>query len=175
MSVADSSQILYIVSRTPENLASPGKALAPYHYKKKTDRVRNSGWELSLSHDTEAGITVGFCKGTTDSEIVQSINHLKASILEIGNPMLFVEHPPSQKMIQAKETVFKRGMKAFRSVPGEKQLALTGHLPVHPKDLPLLGQLVWKMYRKMTRVSQDPQSLYYLTVQVFPVHSGIES
>jgi len=102
-----------------------------------------------------------------------SIRH--GQLFQIGNPMLFVEHPPSQKMIQAKETVFKRGMKAFRSVPGEKQLALTGHLPVHPKDLPLLGQLVWKMYRKMTRVSQDPQSLYYLTVQVFPVHSGIES
>ncbi len=46
------------------------------------------GWELSLSHNMNSGITTGFCKGTPSSDIVECMKHLKACALQIGHPML---------------------------------------------------------------------------------------
>jgi hypothetical protein len=46
------------------------------------------GWELTLSHDVNNGITTGFAKGTPSSDIVECIKHLKACVLQIGHPML---------------------------------------------------------------------------------------
>lgn len=46
------------------------------------------GWELTLSHDINHGITTGYAKGTPSSDMVESIQHLKACILQIGHPML---------------------------------------------------------------------------------------
>ncbi|KAJ8065243.1 hypothetical protein OCU04_005945 [Sclerotinia nivalis] len=46
------------------------------------------GWELTLSHDIKNGITTGYAKGTPSSDMVESIQHLKACILQIGHPML---------------------------------------------------------------------------------------
>ncbi|ESZ98006.1 hypothetical protein SBOR_1619 [Sclerotinia borealis F-4128] len=46
------------------------------------------GWELTLSHDVNHAITTGYAKGTESSDMVESIQHLKACILQIGHPML---------------------------------------------------------------------------------------
>ncbi|KAG4031171.1 hypothetical protein MFRU_010g02960 [Monilinia fructicola] len=46
------------------------------------------GWELTLSHDINHGITTGYAKGTESSDMNESIKHLKACILQIGHPML---------------------------------------------------------------------------------------
>ena len=46
------------------------------------------GWELTLSHDVNNGITNGFCKGTPSSDIVECIKHLKACVMQAGHPML---------------------------------------------------------------------------------------
>ncbi|KAF5873597.1 uncharacterized protein Bfra_005061 [Botrytis fragariae] len=46
------------------------------------------GWELTLSHDINSGLTTGYAKGTESSDMVESIKHLKACILQIGHPML---------------------------------------------------------------------------------------
>ncbi|KAF4626992.1 hypothetical protein G7Y89_g11165 [Cudoniella acicularis] len=46
------------------------------------------GWELTLSHDVNNGITTGFCKGTPSSDLVECIKHLKACVIQIGHPML---------------------------------------------------------------------------------------
>jgi hypothetical protein len=45
------------------------------------------GWELTLSHEINTGITAGFYKGTT-SDIVECLKHLKVCIFEIRHPML---------------------------------------------------------------------------------------
>jgi hypothetical protein len=41
-----------------------------------------------LSHDIKNAITTGYVKGTPSSDIVVSIQHLRACILQIGHPML---------------------------------------------------------------------------------------
>ncbi|KFX93432.1 hypothetical protein V495_02298 [Pseudogymnoascus sp. VKM F-4514 (FW-929)] len=46
------------------------------------------GWELMLSHDMRGGMTMGYCKGTPSSDIVECVRHLKACALQIGHPML---------------------------------------------------------------------------------------
>ncbi|QSZ30634.1 hypothetical protein DSL72_000192 [Monilinia vaccinii-corymbosi] len=46
------------------------------------------GWELTLSHDINHGITTGYAKGTASSDLNESIEHLKACIHQIGHPML---------------------------------------------------------------------------------------
>lgn len=46
------------------------------------------GWELSLSHEINTGITAGFCKGTPSSDIIECLRHLKACLLEISHPFL---------------------------------------------------------------------------------------
>ncbi|KFY25873.1 hypothetical protein V493_04399 [Pseudogymnoascus sp. VKM F-4281 (FW-2241)] len=46
------------------------------------------GWELMLSHDLRGGMTMGYCKGTPSSDIVECVRHLKACSLQIGHPML---------------------------------------------------------------------------------------
>jgi len=46
------------------------------------------GWELMLSHDVKHGNTTGYCKGTSSSDIVDCIKHLKACVLQIGHPLL---------------------------------------------------------------------------------------
>ncbi len=46
------------------------------------------GWELTLSHDVNNGITTGFCKGTPSSDIAECIKHLRACVKQVGHPML---------------------------------------------------------------------------------------
>jgi len=46
------------------------------------------GWELMLSHDINRGITNGYAKGTASSDMVECIKHLRACVLQIGNPLL---------------------------------------------------------------------------------------
>jgi hypothetical protein len=41
-----------------------------------------------LSHNINHGITTGYTKGTPSSDIVECIKHLKACVLQIGNPLL---------------------------------------------------------------------------------------
>ena len=41
-----------------------------------------------LSHDINRGITNGYAKGTSSSDMVESIRHLRACVLQIGNPLL---------------------------------------------------------------------------------------
>lgn len=41
-----------------------------------------------MSHDIKNGVTMGFCKGTPSSDIVECIKHLKACALQIGHPIL---------------------------------------------------------------------------------------
>jgi hypothetical protein len=63
------------------------------------------GWELTLSHDINNGITNGFCKGTPSSDIVECIKHLKACVLQIGHPLLL------PIIIFSHETSFNTDMK----------------------------------------------------------------
>jgi len=41
-----------------------------------------------LSHDVNAGITNGYAKGTSSSDMVGCIKHLKACVLQVGHPLL---------------------------------------------------------------------------------------
>lgn len=47
------------------------------------------GWELMLSHDFRTGITTGFCKGTSSSNIVESMALLRGCGPDICHPLLF--------------------------------------------------------------------------------------
>lgn len=53
---------------------------------KKKGKTR--GWELMLCHDIKANATTAFCKGTLSSDILKSVEHLKACMQQIGHPML---------------------------------------------------------------------------------------
>lgn len=46
------------------------------------------GWELMLSHNVNNGVTNGYAKGTSSSDLVECIKHLKACALQVGHPML---------------------------------------------------------------------------------------
>lgn len=46
------------------------------------------GWELTLSHDVNAGVTNGYAKGTDSSDLEECIKHLKACVAQVGHPML---------------------------------------------------------------------------------------
>jgi hypothetical protein len=46
------------------------------------------GWELMLSHDVNNGVTNGYAKGTSSSDLVECIKHLKACVLQVGHPLL---------------------------------------------------------------------------------------
>jgi len=41
-----------------------------------------------LSHDINAGITNGYAKGTSSSDLVEVMKHLKACVPQVGHPML---------------------------------------------------------------------------------------
>jgi len=41
-----------------------------------------------LSHDVNNGITNGYAKGTSSSDLVECIKHLKACVLQVGHPLL---------------------------------------------------------------------------------------
>ncbi len=43
---------------------------------------------LLLSHDMNNSVTMGYCKGTSSSDIVECIKHLKACARQIGHPLL---------------------------------------------------------------------------------------
>jgi hypothetical protein len=83
-------KILIFVSRTRlPNIRS--QLTHPEIIYRKSD-VRKKGytrgWELTLSHDVNNGITTGFCKGTPSSDVVECIKHLKACVMQVGHPML---------------------------------------------------------------------------------------
>ncbi|KAK4152833.1 hypothetical protein C8A00DRAFT_44176 [Chaetomidium leptoderma] len=46
------------------------------------------GWELMLSHSFRTNITTGYAKGTPSSDIVKSIEHLRACARQIQHPLL---------------------------------------------------------------------------------------
>jgi hypothetical protein len=41
-----------------------------------------------LSHDINSGVTNGYAKGTSSSDLVECIKHLKACVPQVGHPML---------------------------------------------------------------------------------------
>lgn len=41
-----------------------------------------------LSHDVNQGITNGYAKGTSSSDLVECVKHLKACVGQVGHPML---------------------------------------------------------------------------------------
>ncbi|CRK34758.1 hypothetical protein VD0004_g8491 [Verticillium dahliae] len=49
---------------------------------------KTRGWEIMLSHAVKSGLTTGFVKGTSSSDIAESITHLKACSAQVGHPML---------------------------------------------------------------------------------------
>ena len=46
------------------------------------------GWELMLSHSLATGVTTGYAKGTESSDMVASVEHLKACAQQVAHPML---------------------------------------------------------------------------------------
>ncbi|KAI0902426.1 hypothetical protein F4806DRAFT_446988 [Annulohypoxylon nitens] len=49
---------------------------------------KTRGWEIMLSYSYKTGITSGFVKGTSSSDITESLKHLAASQAEVGHPLL---------------------------------------------------------------------------------------
>ncbi|OHF00152.1 hypothetical protein CORC01_04560 [Colletotrichum orchidophilum] len=49
---------------------------------------KTRGWELMLSHCFSSGITSGYVKGTSSSDIVAAIQHLTFCAKQVGHPML---------------------------------------------------------------------------------------
>ncbi|KJZ74094.1 hypothetical protein HIM_06543 [Hirsutella minnesotensis 3608] len=49
---------------------------------------KTRGWELMLSHSFKTNITTGFVKGTPSSDIVATLQHIRACAGQIGHPML---------------------------------------------------------------------------------------
>ncbi|KAH6627884.1 hypothetical protein F5144DRAFT_287443 [Chaetomium tenue] len=49
---------------------------------------KTRGWELMLSHSFRTHITSGFAKGTSSSDMVESIKHLRACAAQILHPLL---------------------------------------------------------------------------------------
>ncbi|KAF7935536.1 hypothetical protein BELL_0096g00010 [Botrytis elliptica] len=66
------------------------------------------GWELILSHEIKAGITRGFCKGTATTEIVESLQALRACISDTSHPMLLPFLILSEKISYGTELKQKR-------------------------------------------------------------------
>ena len=66
------------------------------------EKGRPRGWEFPLSHDFTTSLTTAFCKGATNSCILDCVKHLKASPEQISHPMLFpviiISHYHSAKM-----------------------------------------------------------------------------
>ncbi|KAF7959731.1 hypothetical protein EAE96_001341 [Botrytis aclada] len=96
------------------------------------------GWELILSHEINSGITRGFCKGTPSSEIVESVQALRACISETAHPMLLPFLILSEKISYGTELKQKRTREWLRML--EQAVAdHTGHskTPVTGQTLPL--------------------------------------
>ncbi|KAH6610705.1 magnesium transport [Trichoderma cornu-damae] len=49
---------------------------------------KTRGWEMMLSYSFKSGITTGFIKGTTSSDIVPALKHLRGCYGQVGHPML---------------------------------------------------------------------------------------
>ncbi|RYO74422.1 hypothetical protein DL764_010825 [Monosporascus ibericus] len=49
---------------------------------------KTRGWEIMLSYAFNTGITTGYVKGTSSSDIEESLEHLKACRSEVGHPLL---------------------------------------------------------------------------------------
>ncbi|EMR64237.1 hypothetical protein MGN70_010665 [Eutypa lata] len=49
---------------------------------------KTRGWEIMLSYSFNTGITTGYVKGTSSSDINDSLEHLKACRAEAGHPLL---------------------------------------------------------------------------------------
>ncbi|KAI1393743.1 uncharacterized protein F4822DRAFT_23034 [Hypoxylon trugodes] len=49
---------------------------------------KTRGWEIMLSYSYKTGITSGFVKGTTSSDIADSLKHLTACCGQAGHPLL---------------------------------------------------------------------------------------
>ncbi|KAK3897088.1 hypothetical protein C8A05DRAFT_48161 [Staphylotrichum tortipilum] len=46
------------------------------------------GWELMLSHSFQTNITTGYAKGTSSSDLVESVQHLRACAAQVLHPLL---------------------------------------------------------------------------------------
>ncbi|KAI2639685.1 hypothetical protein GGS26DRAFT_541109 [Hypomontagnella submonticulosa] len=51
-------------------------------------KAKTRGWEIMLSYSYKTGITSGFVKGTSSSDIVTSLSHLEACRDQTGHPLL---------------------------------------------------------------------------------------
>ncbi|KAH9887466.1 hypothetical protein F4778DRAFT_786310 [Xylariomycetidae sp. FL2044] len=49
---------------------------------------KTRGWEIMLSYSFETGITTGYVKGTSSSDINDSIDHMIACQAQVGHPLL---------------------------------------------------------------------------------------
>ncbi|XDG00684.1 hypothetical protein ABKA04_000299 [Annulohypoxylon sp. FPYF3050] len=49
---------------------------------------KTRGWEIMLSYSYKTGITSGFVKGTSSSDITESLKHLAFCQAEVGHPLL---------------------------------------------------------------------------------------
>ncbi|KAK7749321.1 hypothetical protein SLS62_008290 [Diatrype stigma] len=49
---------------------------------------KTRGWEIMLSYSFASGVTTGYVKGTSSSDINDSLEHLKACRAEAGHPLL---------------------------------------------------------------------------------------
>lgn len=63
------------------------------------------GWEISLCHELQTGLTTGFCKGTPGSDILESLKHLQVCAAETSHPMLL------PMIIFSHDTSFKTDIK----------------------------------------------------------------
>ncbi|KAG9246385.1 hypothetical protein BJ878DRAFT_497217 [Calycina marina] len=49
---------------------------------------KTRGWEIMLSHSIKDGITTGYAKGTSSSDMIEVMEHFRACPLQIGHPLL---------------------------------------------------------------------------------------
>lgn len=49
---------------------------------------KTRGWEMMLSYSFKSRITKGYLKGTPSSDIIKALEHLKASLSQVGHPLL---------------------------------------------------------------------------------------
>ena len=74
-----------------------------------TNAGRTRGWEVFLSHEMKTGITTGFCKATSSSDLVDCLKDLQSCACETMHPMLL------PIMIFSREISFKTDIKQWET------------------------------------------------------------
>ena len=98
---------------------------------------KTRGWDMMLSHSFKDGITTGYAKGTSSSDMVASIKHLQACAQQIMHPLLLpiiiLSHDLSEKT-DIKQRDAREWLRKLESAVSMRQEILEEEVAGYVKD-----------------------------------------